>query len=266
MKQEIYSNLSAECPWRDTLYWYDTIDSTNTKIKTLALEGAPHGTVVIAAHQTAGRGRMGRSFHSPSGMGLYLSVLLRPLCPPEALMHLTCSAGVATCNGIESCTGFRPGIKWVNDLIAEEKKLGGILTQLSLDPKTGLVNFAIVGIGINCHHRPEDFPPELSSIATSLAQCLPSAPSVSQLAAALISALYEMDQRLLANHRQLMEQYQQDCVTLGKPVTVIRENAQQQGVALSVDHRGGLVVEYADGSRETVNSGEVSIRGIGGYI
>ena len=88
MKDAIRSYIPAECPWRDTLYWFPTIDSTNTQAKKLTAAGAPHGTVVIAGHQSAGRGRMGRSFHSPEGLGLYLSIILRPQCTPEELMHL----------------------------------------------------------------------------------------------------------------------------------------------------------------------------------
>ena len=92
MKEQILSILNAECPWRDTLHWYDTIDSTNTEAKRLAKDGAPHGTVLIAGLQTGGRGRMGRSFQSPDGQGVYLSVILRPHCEPVQLMHLTCAA------------------------------------------------------------------------------------------------------------------------------------------------------------------------------
>ena len=265
MKNEMNALINAECPWRDTLYWYDTVDSTNTLAKKLAAEGAPHGTVVLASRQTAGRGRLGRSFHSPAGMGIYISLLLRPLCHPEELMHLTCAAGVAACNAVENATGFRPGIKWVNDLIARGKKLGGILTELSVDSKTGLVDCAIIGIGLNCHHEAEDFPEELRSIAISLKSATGTAPSTLLLAARLIESLYEMDRQLLSDPHSIMSQYRLDCVTLGRPVTVIREDRERRGYAAGLDDRGGLIVDYPDGSRETVNSGEVSVRGIYGY-
>ena len=127
MKEQILQKIPTECPWRDTLYWYDTIDSTNNRAKELAREGAPHGTVVTSGCQTAGRGRMGRSFHSPEGLGIYLSVILRPNCPPDQLMHLTSCAAVAMCDAVQKVSGLRPGIKWVNDLILNKKKLGGIL-------------------------------------------------------------------------------------------------------------------------------------------
>ena len=95
MKDRILQNIHAECPWRDTLHWFETIDSTNTHAKSLAAQGAPEGTVIIAAHQSGGRGRMGRSFDSQKGMGVYLSLILRPKCQPGELMHLTCAAAVA---------------------------------------------------------------------------------------------------------------------------------------------------------------------------
>ncbi|MBQ6840459.1 MAG: biotin--[Oscillospiraceae bacterium] len=138
MKQKILQKIPTECPWRDTLYWYDTIDSTNTQAKLLAQQGAPHGTVLIAGEQTGGRGRLGRTFESCAGMGVYLSVILRPNCAAEALMHLTCAAGAAMCEAVENVSGIRPGIKWINDLVVKKKKLGGILTELSVNPKPAL--------------------------------------------------------------------------------------------------------------------------------
>ena len=130
MKEQIQSLLHTECPWRDTLYWYPVTDSTNTQAKLLAKQGAVHGTVLIAGRQTRGRGRMGRDFHSPADSGLYLSVILRPNCKPEQMMHLTCVAAVAACRAVYQVSGLTPGIKWINDLVLQNKKLGGILTEL----------------------------------------------------------------------------------------------------------------------------------------
>ena len=147
MKETILKNLSAECPWRDTLYWYEAIDSTNTQAKRMAKEGAPHGTVLVAGYQAGGRGRMGRTFQSPAGEGMYLSVILRPGCTPDRLMHLTCAAGVAACEAVEAVCGIRPQVKWINDLVLGDRKLGGILAEMSLDQ--GVVDYAVIGIGIN---------------------------------------------------------------------------------------------------------------------
>ena len=265
MKQKILDSLSAECPWRDTLYWYNSILSTNTQAKELARQGAPQGTVLMAGHQTGGRGRLGRSFHSPAGLGIYLSVILRPECKPEQLMHLTCAAAVAMCDAVEACTGTRPGAKWINDLVLRNRKLGGILTELSVDPATGKVLYAVVGIGINCRHRAEDFPPELNTIATSLAMegldCDPA-----NLAAAMIQALHTMSEGLLRDRQAVMAQYRRDCITLGKSITVHRFDSQLPAIALDVDDDGALLVRYPDGSEGAVNSGEVSVRGLYSYI
>ena len=137
-------------PWRQHIQWLESTESTNTLAKTLAAEGAPHGTVVIADRQTGGRGRMGRSFCSPAGKGIYMSVILRPQCSPRELMHLTCAAAVAACDAITSVTKLCPSIKWTNDLILNEKKLGGILTELSFSFGNENNFSAIIGIGINC--------------------------------------------------------------------------------------------------------------------
>ena len=263
MKHEILSHLPGNFPWQ--VNWYDTVDSTNTKAKALARDGVPHGTVLIAGAQTAGRGRMGRSFASPAGLGLYLSVILRPGCKAEELMHLTCAAGVAACDAVLSVSGCRPGIKWINDLVAEKKKLCGILTELSVDAGTGLVSYAVIGIGINCNHRPEDFPPELRDIAVSLKTVTGKAVEISRLAAALITALYAMDQTLLSGRDAMMARYRADCVTLGQQVRVIGQETRN-ATALDVDQAGGLVVRYENGDIETVSSGEVSVRGLFGYF
>jgi len=266
MKENILSQFTTECPWRDTLYWYDTIDSTNTRAKQLAKDGAPHGTVLIAGSQTVGRGRLGRSFSSPAGMGVYLSVMLRPQCKPDRLMHLTCAAAVAGCKAVEAASGIVPDIKWTNDLVAGKKKLGGILTELSLDSASGLVDYAIVGIGINCCQKKEDFPAELQDMATSISQLTERTCSPARVAAALTEALHEMDQQLLTHKEQLMHIYRQRCITLGKDIVLVRGNDTLYGTAIDLDADGGLLVRFADGTEKTVNSGEVSVRGMYGYL
>ena len=158
MKEQILTYLPAECPWGDTLHWFHTITSTNDVAKEMAKNGAPQGTVVVAGQQSSGRGRMGRSFSSPAEKGVYLSVILRPNCPAQKLMTLTCAVGVAMCNAVEQVAGVRPKIKWINDLILENRKLGGILTELCAEQ--GIVTYAVVGVGINCDQAAQDFPPE----------------------------------------------------------------------------------------------------------
>ena len=264
MKEKILTNLTTECPWRDTLYWYDTISSTNTHAKQMARDGAPHGTVLIAGQQTGGRGRMGRTFQSPAGMGVYLSVILRQNCEPTQLMHLTCAAGVAMMDAVEAVSGIRPQVKWINDLVVNGKKLGGILTEMSVEK--GIVDYAIIGIGINCLQKESDFPPEISSIATSLSMAAEKTVLPDVLAAAISEALWKLDAALFAQKEALMARYRQDCITLGKEIQVLRGDTVLPGKAVDMDDDGGLLVQYPDGAVQVVSSGEVSVRGMYGYV
>lgn len=209
---------------------------------------------------------MGRSFSSPAGMGIYLSVILRPGCKPEKMMHLTCAAGVAVCDALEKCMGLRPGIKWTNDIVYNSKKLGGILTELSVDTKTGLVDYAIIGVGINCCQKEQDFPVEIRSMAASLSQVCGKDIDRSLVSVHLIRELLRLCDTFLSEKTQLMERYQKDCITVGKQIVVMRGDEKRYGTAICVEEDGALLVEFSDGSRESVNSGEVSVRGMYGYI
>lgn len=262
MTENIRKFLPQACAWRDTLVWYDCTDSTNLQARHLAQSGAVHGTCVLAGSQSAGKGRMGRSFSSPEGMGVYLSVILRPHCSPEQLMHLTCAAAVAMCSAVEKAAGIRPGIKWINDLVLNQRKLGGILTELSIE--NGMVDYAIIGIGINCCQQQADFPEELQTIATSLriATGKDQAPHV--LAAAMIEALWQL--KLFEDKAQLLAEYKENCITLGKDVQLLRADQIRYGKAIDLDENGCLLVEFPDGHREFVSSGEASVRGMYGYL
>jgi len=207
---------------------------------------------------------MGRTFQSPDGQGVYLSVILRPNCMPAQLMHLTCAAGVAMMQAVEAVSGIRPQMKWINDLVVDRKKLGGILTEMSVDK--GLVDYAVVGIGINCLQQPEDFPPEIAGLATSLSLAAGHPITPAKLAAAMVEALWKMDRTLFSEKAQLMAEYKENCITLGKEIQVIRQEQIRRGKALDLDAEGGLLVQYEDGSIETVSSGEVSVRGMYGYL
>jgi len=266
MKDLILSKIPTECPWRDTLYWYDTIDSTNSQAKRMAQQGAPHGTVLIAGHQTGGRGRMGRVFQSPENMGVYLSVILRPDCFPDQLMHLTCAVGTTMCEAVEQAAGIQCGIKWINDLVWNKQKLGGILTELSIDPKTGHTAYAVIGIGINCLQSPGDFPPEIRQIATSLSSAAGRQITPDTLAAAMVTSLWKMDAALFAEKAQIMERYRSRCITLNQSVLVHRGDTVKAGLALDIDSDGALVVRFSDGQIKAISSGEVSVRGLYSYI
>ena len=266
MKEQIIKYMKESCLWQDSLLWFDSIDSTNTRAKELASQGAPHGTALIADHQTGGRGRLGRSFHSPAGTGIYMSLILRPECSPDRLMHLTCAAAVAACDAVEAACGIRPKIKWTNDLVWQQRKLAGILTELGLSPD-GRVSYAVIGIGINCGQEEADFPPEIRNIAGSLHGITDQRIDRAQVAAALLDALYRMSKTLLTDRSNLMEQYRSDCITLGQQVSLLTaDGSVRQGTALDIDEEGGLLVAFDDGTCRTVTSGEVSVRGMYGYV
>ena len=245
---------------------FQELDSTSTYLK--AQGDAPDGTVAVADSQTAGRGRMDRSFQSPKGQGIYLSVLLRPPLPPDRLPPVTALAGVAVCAAVERVCGARPGLKWPNDPVLNGKKLCGILTELSLEAETGRVQSLVLGIGINVGQGPEDFTPEVREMATSLRQELGRPVSRPQLTAALLEELDRAYAALLAGDLSAyLTAYRRRCVNLGKTVQLIpfgggdRETAQ----AVDIDGEFSLVVRGADGKERTVRSGEVSVRGLWGY-
>ncbi len=244
----------------------DTVDSTNEEVKRRAAAGAPTGLAVLAETQTGGKGRRGRSFQSPAGQGLYLSVLLRPHCPPEQLFQITAWTAVAVCDGIAAACGIRPGIKWTNDLVLNGKKLCGILTELGLEGESGAVDYVAVGIGINVSQTSEDFIPEVRGVATSLAQALTPPPARNILAAAVLAALDDMYASFPAAREEYLKRYRAGCLTLGRPCRLLRaDGTSEEAFAEDVDDSFSLIVRCPDGNRKTVFTGEVSVRGLFGY-
>lgn len=264
MQDAILNTLSPDYPWADRFHYFNTVDSTNNYLKRQALLGAPHGTVAVADCQTGGKGRLGRSFQSPGGVGIYLSMLLRPDCPQEQLMHLTCAVGTAMCDALEEAAGVRPGIKWTNDLVCEKRKLSGILVELLNDTRGKLC--VIIGIGVNCCQQLTDFPEELRDRAGSLAMVTGRRIDRPKVAAAMMEALANMDRNLLTGKEAMLEQYRRDCVTLGQKISVVRGDEIRHGTALDIGDDGDLIVRFDDGHTEAVSSGEVSIRGMYGYV
>ncbi|WP_295737386.1 biotin--[acetyl-CoA-carboxylase] ligase [uncultured Oscillibacter sp.] len=263
---EIRSFLGETAVVGRELRCFAELDSTNNYLKTQT--AAPDGTAAVADSQTAGRGRMDRSFQSPKGRGIYLSVLLRPPLPPERLLPVTALAGVAVCAAVERVCGVRPGLKWPNDPVLNGKKLCGILTEMSLEAETGRVQSLVLGIGVNVGQGPEDFSPEVREMATSLLQALGQPVSRPRLTAALLEELDRAYAALLAGDLSAyLAAYRRDCVNLGKTVQLIpfgggeRETAQ----AVDVDGEFSLVIRGSGGGERTVRSGEVSVRGLWGY-
>ena len=266
LERERVLEYLGEHPWKDTVQVLDSVDSTNNYLKLLGDQGAPEGTVAMADEQTGGRGRQGRSFASPKGVGLYYSLLLRPRCAPNQVSHTTIMVAVAVCDAIEAVCGVRPGIKWTNDIILNGKKLVGILTEMSVEWESASLQYLVTGIGVNCNHKLTDFPEAVQPMATSLALELGHPIDRCALAAELTRALHRVSRELLTEKEKWLDQYRRDCITLGRQVQVIRGEKRRTGLATGIDDNGGLIVRYDDGETGVVFSGEVSVRGLYGYV
>lgn len=242
-----------------------TTDSTNNYLKRLALDGAEDGTVAVADEQTAGRGRLGRSFQSPPGTGVYITFLLRPQVMPEKAINLTACAAVAMCDAVQATCGLRPQIKWTNDVLLSKRKICGILTEMSVEGESGALQYIVVGIGVNVNQALEDFPPELQNIAGSVAMAAGHPIDRGRLAAEIVNAMDAMYSDWLEG-KWSVERYRSDCATLGREVRLLRNGQERTAIAEDVDDNFALMVRYPDGTRETVISGEVSVRGLEGYV
>lgn len=266
LSREELAGALRGCRVGSTLECLEIVDSTSTECKRQALRGAPEGLVVLSDGQSGGRGRLGRSFHSPKGCGLYLSALLRPPLAPEQAVNFTAWVAVAVCDGIEAACGARPGIKWTNDLVLGGKKLCGILTELGLEGESRTLEYMVTGIGINVNHRPEDFHQDIRDIATSLAMELGRPVRRAALAVEVIRALDRMYAAFPRDKARYLERYRAGCLTPGNPVRLITPAAVRDAFAVGIDDEFRLVVELPGGRRETVSAGEVSVRGLYGYV
>lgn len=260
--ERIRPHLTA--PRRASLTVLPTVDSTNSYAIRWALSGNfPDGAAIAADEQTGGRGRLGRTFLSPSGEGLYLTLLWKPSSEPARMLSFPACVAVAVYDGIEAACGVRTGIKWTNDIILGRKKLCGILTEMAVDSRSGMPQYLLAGIGINVNQTA--FPPELRSIATSLSLELGHPVERNRLCAFIINALDEMYANWLSGGGDYLRRYRERCVTLGKTVRLIRGNRTEEAFAEDIDDGFGLIVRHPDGRQETVTAGEVSVRGLCGY-
>ncbi len=247
------------------ILFLDSVDSTNNRLHELAVSGAPAGQTVIAESQTAGRGRYGRSFASP-GKGVYLSMLMRPrFTQPAAASTLTAWVAVAICNAVQKACGVRPGIKWVNDLVLNGRKICGILTETTVESETGHIRHVIVGAGINVNECENDFPPQLRDTATSLFAETGKQFDRARLAADIITELDALGADWPDAKTPYLDAYRKDCVTIGKYIR-LSGSEERAGYALGIDDDFGLIVRLDDGTVKTVTSGEVSVRGMYGYV
>lgn len=233
--------------------------STNLLLKQRQAQ-LPEWTVLAVGQQTGGRGRLGRSFYSPAGTGLYMSVLLRPRLAAADAGLITSAAAVAVCRAAEELGSDPAGIKWVNDVLVRGKKVCGILTEAGFAPGSDQMRYAVLGIGVNVTEPEGGFPPELASIAGAV---FPRGePGLrEQLAAAILRQFYGIYARL--PDRQTVEEYQRRCTVVGQQIDVLRDGSVRRALALAVDGQCRLLVRYEDGTEQALFSGEVSIRPAG---
>ena len=247
-----------------TFQVHSSIDSTNSHAKQLAQAGAPPFTVVVAAEQTMGRGRMGRSFLSAHDCGVYISLILPATWPSHDTASqptfataglVTAFAAVAACRSVRQVCGLECDIKWVNDLFVGNRKICGILTEGGGEIESGSLSYMVVGIGINT--RKTTSPPELKSIITSVEAEIGNPPSRPQLIAALLDQFAQLESQLVT--KQFMEEYRNRSNLIGRIVSVHQGNSSYLATAVDIDDSGGLMVEVG-GMRQLINSGEVSVR------
>jgi len=234
------------------------LSSTNTVMKEKYLN-RPDGFTLMAEQQTGGRGRLGRSFASPSGTGIYLTILLHPALPVSKIQFATIAAAVAVSRAIAQTAGFSPQIKWVNDVLMNGRKLCGILTEATIEGESGAVHSLIVGIGINLRPNPY-WSEEVRTVAGALSE-FGTIPRRAVLAAATLSH-FEEAYRLLVDgrERQLLADYQTKLCCLNQNVTVISPTEKYEAFSVGLDENGYLLVRRKDGSIQTLSSGEISIR------
>lgn len=249
------------------VFYYDSTDSTNVRAKCAAAEGAVDGSLFVAEEQTAGRGRRGRIWESPKGCNLYFSLLLRPQIAPERAPMLTPVMAVAVVRGIQR-TMAADGllIKWPNDIVADGKKICGILTELELGSAPGTTGHVVIGVGINVCRQ--EFAPELADKATTLEAVFGTAPDRHKLLENIMECFEEAYEGFLqcGNLSCLKDTYEALLVNLGREVCVLDPAGQWQGIAKGIDEQGRLLVETPEGDMKAVYAGEVSVRGIYGYV
>jgi BirA family biotin operon repressor/biotin-[acetyl-CoA-carboxylase] ligase len=248
-----------------TLFVLKNIDSTNHEGKKRALDGARHGTIIVAETQTDGKGRFQRKFFSPPKTGIYMSVILRPeflepgLAPSDVPL-VTSAAAVSVCQAIEelserAAASLEPRIKWVNDIFLEERKICGILTEAISDFETGIISSVVAGIGVN--FSTAEFPPELRDIAGALFQCNSPSFTRNELAAKIINHFLRLCENLKS--RDFLKEYKALSCVLGEEIVYLERGEPRRARAVDIDRNGHLIVRDANGGTNTLMAGEISI-------
>jgi BirA family biotin operon repressor/biotin-[acetyl-CoA-carboxylase] ligase len=246
------------------VFVYDTIDSTNTEAKRQASKGAFSTALFIAEEQTAGKGRRGKTWISKKGNSLYMSLLLKPIIQPQNAAKLTLVAGLAVNQSIKNITKLDSYIKWPNDIVVNQKKVCGILTEMNSE--IDFVNYVVIGIGINVNN--ESFDEEIGKVATSLkieGQAIYSRKKILVEIINNFSRLYEAFERT-ESLKFIEEEYNKNCINVNRNVKVISRDITIIGNAIGINEEGLLLVESKEGDLIEVNAGEVSVRGLYGYV
>ena len=232
------------------------VTSTNALLREQAALGAAEGTVLISGSQSQGRGRLGRSFFSPADTGVYLSVLLRPgFENPANAARLTTMAALAACEAVSEIAGQQAQIKWVNDVFLDGRKVAGILTEASVSLEDGSLDYVVLGVGFNLYAPKEGFPPELAGVAGAILDT-PRDNGKNALTAAFLNRFWALYQA----PEGYEQEYKRHCMVLGREVLIITAQAERPAKAVDLDGQCGLIVEYPDGTRQTLKAGEVRIR------
>ncbi len=240
------------------IHYQSSIDSTNALAKTLAGQGAPEGTLVVTEEQTAGRGRRGKSWTSPAGANLLFSVLLRPPMEGERVFVLTMVLGVAGLKAVKKVAAVEAMIKWPNDLYVGPKKLAGVLTEFAVRGKQ--VDWVVPGMGINVGWHP-DVPEGGGAGATSLLEETGQRVSRNELLIELLTVFESLYKEVVAgNMKTLHEEWNRNCLVLGKAVVVASEKERVEGKALRIDEFGALIIEDAEGNQRRILTDDVSLR------
>ena len=260
--EEIESLLETSWAAHPVVY-EEELESTNQTVKALAEQGAGHGTLVVAERQVSGRGRRGRPWHSPKGSGIWMSILLRPKIHPMSASMLTLVAAMAVYDAIssrvEGCA-----IKWPNDIVVDGRKICGILTEMSSE--LDAIHYVVIGIGINVNT--DDFPEDIASVAASMHVVTGAYYKRAQIIADVWKAFETYYDMFLQteNLSHMVALYNDRLVNMGRKVYIEERGEQYEGIARGIDAEGALLVEKADGTRVSVISGEVSVRGVFGYV
>lgn len=265
---EVTSRMQTKCFGR-TVAYYDKTDSTNIRIKQLAEEGAAEGLLAVADCQDAGRGRRGRSWNSKPGSGIWMTLLLRPDCEPAYASCLTLVAALAVTAGLRETANLDVKIKWPNDIVLNGKKICGILTEMSSE--VDYINYVAVGIGINVNT--DVFPDEVKEVATSLFLESKKTYIRSGIIAAVMYHMEKYYEKFLRTKDMgsMQEEYNSCLVNRNRPVAVLAGDVDNQrvlykGTAAGINKNGALLVQDEDGTMHEVVAGEVSVRGVYGYV